>query len=77
MAGLEKLQARLDEITMRDGTKKDISDRDKRRSSLESRRSQQGSPESMVPREVQSTHRGATISRQDDVLRVETHNTRS
>ena len=77
MAGLEKLQARLDEITMRDGTKKDISDRDKRRSSLESRRRQQGSPESMVLREVQSRHRGATISRQDDVLRVETLYTRS
>ena len=48
MAGLEKLQARLDEInTKLDGTKKGVSDRRdmmlRRRSSSKSRREQQGS----------------------------------
>ena len=71
MAGLEKFQARLDEITTKpDGTKKDVSDRRdmmmKRDVStsvaemekpIKSRRRQQGSLESMDRRGVQSTPR--------------------
>ena len=74
MARLEKLQARLDEITTkRDGTKEDVSDRDtrmkrrslparlRRRSSLKSRCSQQGSLESMVRKESPERAQRATI----------------